>query len=97
MLLLEGTDHAEVCRLCRQVSEGTKGNKPEDEVRESRMTTAEEHKILKRAHCGPAKNKQIKEKKGNHVSSEGSFVMNTAVWFQLFPFFPNEQLRIPEA
>lgn len=76
------------------MSEGTKGNKPADEVRESRMTTAEEHKILKRAHCGPAKTKQIR--KEISLSSKGSFVMNTVLWFQLFTF-PNEQLRIPGA
>lgn len=37
MHLLEGKDHAEVCRLHRQVSEGTMANEPEEEVGESRM------------------------------------------------------------
>jgi len=55
-MLLEGTDHAEICRLCRQVSGGPKGVEPEEEVGESRKTTAEECQIQKRAHSGPAKN-----------------------------------------
>lgn len=62
MLLLEGRDHAGVCRLCRQVAEGTKGKEPEEEVRESTVTTAGECKIQKTACCDPAK-KNSKEKK----------------------------------
>lgn len=77
MLLLEGRDHAEVCRLCRQVAEGTKGNEPEEEVQESTMTTAEECKIQKRARCNPAKNNS---KKKNSLYFKVSFVINMALF-----------------
>lgn len=57
---------------------------------QNRMTTAEEHKIQKRACCGPAKT-------GRKISLcfKVSFVMNMALWFSLFPFFPNGQLGVP--
>lgn len=77
MPLLEGRDHAGVCRLCRQVAKGTKGNEPEEKVRESTMTTAGECKIQKRACCDPAK-KNSKEKK-NSLYFKVSFVINMAL------------------